>query len=607
MKKTLLLLLISPLITFSQKNINPNALDTLSVDAYGRKIELESNLDSIKKWNTYLLKVIRDRLKKNNLPEKVKTYYEVSEFNAIITNAYWYSENGDKEKAINNYFYILKRTKPKKHKKIIGYVYGELGTRYFEINEVTNAIIFLKKSLLYLNPSTERYYTALIYNNLGYIYKSIKKYEMALSYYNRSLKLSIEENNKTDIANRYLNISKLNIELNDRKSALKNLQLAEKILIEINNKYDLSIVYSNMAELMSNETKKKELIQKSYSLALETKNLVQIEKSGLELFHYNKKRSDYITFSIIENVLKAKDSLYRKGNQNALLKATHKYETEKKESQIKQLTQQKQISDLKSERKSILLYSSILGFLGIILSFYFFFRRFKTNKQNELLKEQLVATEAQKQANESELKALKSQMNPHFIFNALNSIQEQFMYGDKAIANEQMGNFTTLTRQILSVSGKKEITLANEIDILTRYLELEKMRFDSDFFFSIHLTESIDDEYIKIPPMLIQPFVENSIKHGLLHKNGFKKLTINFDIDQNDEYLLVSIEDNGIGRKKSEEIKNKNNHNSFSTGSITQRLQLINNSEMGNDLAYEDLINKEGKGIGTKVTIKIKL
>jgi sensor histidine kinase YesM len=290
-----------------------------------------------------------------------------------------------------------------------------------------------------------------------------------------------------------------------------------------------------------------------------------------------------------------------------------KYQTEKKETAIKNLTQEKKISELKSQRKTFLIYSIIGSVLALGLLFYFMFIRYKTKKQNELLKVQLQEAEktiiAEKNASDSEMKALKSQMNPHFIFNALNSIQEQFMYGDKVVANEQMGNFTYLTRQILEVSGKKQITLSKEIDILTKYLELEKMRFDNNFEYSITINDSIDEDYTQIPPMLLQPFVENSVKHGLLHKKGEKKLTINFYLSENDEFLIAQITDNGIGRKESEKINKKNNskHESFSIQSINQRLKMLNNNQIENLVIYEDLFNLNGDSVGTNVKIKIKI
>ena len=235
-----------------------------------------------------------------------------------------------------------------------------------------------------------------------------------------------------------------------------------------------------------------------------------------------------------------------------------------------------------------------------------FFKRYKTNQQNQLLKSEIEKAQAESKATESELKALKSQMNPHFIFNALNSIQEQFMFGDKLVANEQMGNFTSLTRQILSVSGKKKIPLSSEIDILSKYLELEKMRFETDFEYNIHFDENIDEEYVELPPMLVQPFVENSIKHGLLHKKGAKKIEIKFQLNDAEDQLICIVEDNGIGRKKAASIKQKNQHNSFSTASVAQRLQMINENDDQN-LVYEDLEDENGNPLGTKAVLKIAL
>ena len=190
------------------------------------------------------------------------------------------------------------------------------------------------------------------------------------------------------------------------------------------------------------------------------------------------------------------------------------------------------------------------------------------------------------------------------MFNALNSIQEQFMYGDKVKANEQMGNFTYLTRQILTVSGKKKINLSTEVEILTKYLELEKMRFAEGFDYSISLSENIDEDYHQIPPMLIQPFVENSIKHGLLHKSGNKKLSVRFALDEAEENLICIVEDNGIGREKSAEIKSKQvqQHESFSTSATAERLQLLSqNANIKDFVVYED------KSEGTKVTLFIPL
>lgn len=218
--------------------------------------------------------------------------------------------------------------------------------------------------------------------------------------------------------------------------------------------------------------------------------------------------------------------------------------------------------------------------------------------------------ELELEKRDSELAALKSQMNPHFIFNALNSIQELYTIGDKKIANEQMGNFSSLTRKILDVSGKQKITLAEEIEILTKYLELESMRFEMDFAYTVSFDEKIDEDYLQLPPMLIQPFVENSIKHGLLHKKGMKKLSISFEVNDAEDILLCTIIDNGIGRDASAQI-NKNrvaSHVSFASAATQKRLELLNkDKEKRVAVVFEDVIDEQQQIAGTKVILQIPL
>ncbi len=250
----------------------------------------------------------------------------------------------------------------------------------------------------------------------------------------------------------------------------------------------------------------------------------------------------------------------------------------------------------------------LLSIAGLIagLSYLFIYMRIQNRKKaNQLIIEKL---EYESAANESELKALKSQMNPHFIFNSLNTIQEMFMWGDKNAANEQLANFAMLTRLILTVSGKKTISLSTEIDILKKYLTLEKMRFQESFSYEILVEEGMDEGYTQIPPMIIQPFVENSIKHGLLHKAGEKILRIHFRETPEYDYVICTITDNGIGRKKSAELNKvtRHNHNSFSIEAIQKRLDLMRKEKTGRlSITYTDLEDENGRASGTTVSIVI--
>jgi tetratricopeptide (TPR) repeat protein len=220
----------------------------------------------------------------------------------------------------------------------------------------------------------------------------------------------------------------------------------------------------------------------------------------------------------------------------------------------------------------------------------------------ETEKREVELRETKLQQTESELKAIKAQMNPHFIFNALNSIQEMFFIGDKRLANEHLGKFSQLTREILKASGKQFISLTEEIEMLTKYLELEGLRFEKDFSFNIKLNDENAADDILLPPMLIQPYIENAIRHGLLHKKGEKKIEIDFNFNEQKKILTCTVYDNGIGRNAADEI-NKNRsqlHESFSTSANEKRLELLNQNRVEKiGVQYQDLEN------GTKVSILI--
>lgn len=209
------------------------------------------------------------------------------------------------------------------------------------------------------------------------------------------------------------------------------------------------------------------------------------------------------------------------------------------------------------------------------------------------------------QQYESELKALKAQMNPHFIFNALNSIQQVFYTGDKKQANKYMAQFSRLMRNILSASGKANISLEEDIEMLQEYLSLEGLRFGNSFSYSINTDEEVYDYPILIPPVVIQPFVENAIKHGLLHKKGEKQLDIHCYLNEGKTALVVDINDNGIGREASAAIaKEKPKHESFSTSAIQKRFDMLNQySEQGYAFSYTDLKHSDGSAAGTLVRI----
>lgn len=248
-------------------------------------------------------------------------------------------------------------------------------------------------------------------------------------------------------------------------------------------------------------------------------------------------------------------------------------------------------------------FLSIL-FIGILLLavVYFTYQIRTIRTRNALVNEKLVL---ESDLNKSLLSSIKSQMNPHFIFNALNTIQAYIFINDKQNATSYLSKFSKLTRAILEMSEKDEVILSEELNTLRLYLDLEKMRFQEGFHYEIK-TENLNIESIKIPSMLIQPYVENAVKHGLLHSTGDKRIVISIHLKENQ--LIVEIDDNGIGRKRAEELRKQRDkyHEGFSTQANEKRLRLLSHNTHV-VVNYTDKYNEHGQAIGTTVQLTIHL
>ena len=198
-------------------------------------------------------------------------------------------------------------------------------------------------------------------------------------------------------------------------------------------------------------------------------------------------------------------------------------------------------------------------------------------------------------------------VNPHFIFNALNTIQSYIYMNDRTNAVNYLGKFAQLTRKVLDLSTNELVTLREELDALNLYLELEKMRFEESLEVEVNVDSAIDIDLIKIPPMLIQPYVENALKHGLLHRKEHRKLSCSFRADG--AFLVVTITDNGVGRKRSEELNAKAaRHRPFSTEATQKRIELMNRAlPNGFTVEYIDRQAEDGQSEGTTVVLRMPI
>ena len=233
-------------------------------------------------------------------------------------------------------------------------------------------------------------------------------------------------------------------------------------------------------------------------------------------------------------------------------------------------------------------------------------------KQNEIIEAQKITqlqTEFEHKISETEMTALRAQMNPHFIFNCLNSIKLYTLENDSATASEYLTKFSQLIRLVLENSRSEKVTLEKELQTLTLYIEMEAMRFKNKVRYAIDVANDIDVSYIEIPPLLIQPYVENAIWHGLMQKKegGFIRINIfmrTFNI------LHIEITDNGVGRKLAQEYKSKSvtTKKSFGLKMTSERMQLINQVYQTNtSVEIIDETDEQNNACGTKVIIEIPL
>ncbi len=327
-----------------------------------------------------------------------------------------------------------------------------------------------------------------------------------------------------------------------------------------------------------------------------------------------------------------KDSLSKIITEQAMADLQSKYEFEKKQREIQSLVSEgvKKESQLQKTQAYIQKQSKFIALIILTLFLTFLlaislFMQYRSkkksndslllqnntiNKQKKELEESLIYTRQLQEALREDLDhymqlALRKQMNPHFIFNSLNSIQSFILQNDKLSANIYLSKFSGLMRQVFENSRHELISLKKELEMLKLYVELEEQRFDKKFICRWEIEPEGDHGQHLVPPLVLQPYVENAIWHGLLHKNGERTLLIN--VKTRDGHLICSIEDNGIGRKAAAGMRtNKSSHESLGTKITEKRIQLLNSlNKSGIGVQYYDLKDDFGNAFGTKVELII--
>jgi len=360
------------------------------------------------------------------------------------------------------------------------------------------------------------------------------------------------------LSNAYGNIGTIYRDMGDIKKSIQNYREGIRYAKKVNDYYELYWIYSDMSKM--------------YIKQKDTANA-------------------YLTYILYKQY---SDSTILKNRNQWVSDATIRYKVD---------TQQKEVQLLSLRLKNQRIISIAFGAL-VPLLLAIGFLVFRGSK----LKAKRRISEMNRKISEIQQANLRQQMNPHFIFNTLNSIQYYMYQHDKLATNNYLTKFSNLIRKVLENSQHTYVPLNDELSALTLYLELENIRFKDKFDYEINVDDEIDTLMYKVPTMLIQPYVENSVCHGLIPMKTKGKVKI--DIKLKNDYLLCTIEDNGIGRDAARErnTKRESNHNSLGTRIAATRLELVN-ALYGSNLktTYTDLKDAEGKAAGTLVEIHIPL
>ncbi len=478
-------------------------------------------------------------------------------------------------------------------------ILNSLSITFGMMEDYEKALYYQRKSLLYIDNEIEKREAASSYSNIGLIYKKMGMYDSAEYNYNISLKLKKEIGDINRLATIYDNIGSLHLVRKQYQKAL-DIYFEGLKFVEESNLNDQIMLITDIGEVyyeMGNFSEADIYFQRGLRLSEKGGSTERLTRLYENLYKTNKAagNSDKALY-YSDRYHAIKDSVFDIEKQKQLIDIETKYQTEKKENEILLLTKEKELQEAEIQKQRVLQYTLAGLILLFLIVAILFFSRYR-------LKQKSIRNKLEKDKFETEGKLLRSQMNPHFIFNSLNSIQSFISSNEPFKAMTYLSKFGKLTRDILEYSRESFITLDEEISSLKLYIELETLRFKDDIRYNINVDENIDIEATLIPPIIVQPFVENALKHGLRQKQGEGLLEINFRIEH--DKLLCTISDNGIGRKASMLNKDKDHH-SLGIQITTERLQNLNRKAKSDiRFAITDLYDNSGTAVGTKVVITL--
>ncbi|MBW1297363.1 tetratricopeptide repeat-containing sensor histidine kinase [Aquimarina litoralis] len=465
------------------------------------------------------------------------------------------------DKAISYYKRSMILMQQLGNKRGIAQIKGNIGVIYKTKGEYSKAIKYFKEGLKISESINNVLHIGVIYSNLGSVYTLLKEYELALDYYKKALQLRLKINNKRGIAISYQGIGEVYYFLKEYDKALKNILESEKIALEI-KQVDIQ---NDNNELLSN------------------------------IYYQMKDYKKSITHHRIFKTLN--DSIYNQDNIRKLTEVEYKYKYQKEldEAKIKQITLTKRVEKIDknlaiSQKQTLWAVIGVL-ILGIMLGGGILMYRIKNIRsinQNILIEQKL----------------LRSQMTPHFMFNSLSVLQGIILNKESKKAITYLSKFSKLLRITLENSRDKIVSLKNELQAIENYLVVQNLGAEIPYQYTIKIADQLDEKAIWVPPMMIQPFVENAIEHAF-HKDDINK-QINISLKFEGHQLICIIEDNGIGieSKVNKEFSKKK---SLATTITKERLQMLAKEfKVETNITIQDKKYKQQKGTTVTLTLPYK-
>ncbi|WP_235989262.1 tetratricopeptide repeat protein [Psychroserpens algicola] len=519
---------------------------------------------------------------------------------------------------------------------------NNIGVAYRRMDLVKPALDYHTKALdisrSIENPSeTISYNIAVSQNSIGNIYLILEQYDLATKQFQKSLIIEKKSGNRLGMAINYQNIGYAYEATGDLDNAIRNYKLSLEYNDQINSNLGRVICYNSIGQVYIKQKKypdAKVIIEKALEKALQIGDQFYIASSYINLGWAQEKMESLDTseqnlkkglevakaYNLNSSIVEANkhlSDLYTKTNEHKLALNHYKeaieiektinnernlryvndviiqYENEAKNKEIKALANENTIVRSKLERnKKIFWYSMLaLALIGGVLVGLYRHRQLQQEKQILTLEQDM----------------LRSQMNPHFIFNSLNSIKLYIINNEKENAVYYLNKFSKLIRKILVASSEKEISLEDELDTMQLYMNIENIRFSNEINFEIKIDENINTASIKVPSLILQPFLENALWHGLSSKKDDKHIVLHV-YRKADDFVTITITDNGIGRKEAHKINEDKLLKRKSVGIAITKARLANFSKgYTNDysITIEDLYNASHQPTGTKVIVEI--